>query len=250
MTKTKRALQTLLTLAMLLAATRAGAQTVNLARPAASGEEHGRLYRAFMIGLNLGELPWQGSFKLGVTLGYHINEHAYVGVMYQIPDHIKRDGSSINAGAVGLAGLSSSSESVGHRLLVETRLRPHRYAPYVTLGVVLNAADTETISFDDRTRDIAGQSYSGRITIKQTRPLGIRPAIGLGYGYTFDFGLSLNVQWSGWVFAKAPAPEIEIDSPTLDAKARRFLEQRITDKFQKSPFNLYHVFALGVGYVF
>ena len=205
----------------------------------------------FVVGVDLGELPWHGSFKPGITLGYHFNEYAYVGVIYQLADTIQRDASSFNAQASGLDGLVSSRERVSSRALLHVRLRPHRLAPFVSLGVVYNGRDVESLRFDARPRTIGEESCTGPLAFSQARPAGIAAAIGLGYGYTFDNGLELSVEWTGAPYAKAPAPELSFDAESpLAESARAKLTADITRDFRSSVFNVYHVFHLGAGYAF
>lgn len=204
----------------------------------------------FHVGLELGELPFNGSFKPGISVGYHFNDLFYVGFVYQLADSIQRDGTSFNAQAVGLSGLTGSSETVGQRAYLQARIRPHRLAPFVSVGFVFNDRDTETIEFDARTRDIAGQRLSGPVKIVQSRPAGLRPALGLGYSYRFDTGVELFAEWSGWWMFGSPEPEVNIEAEQLGAAARSALDRRIRDAFTSSPFNSYHLFQLGAGYTF
>ncbi len=205
---------------------------------------------AFMVGVHLGELPWGGSFKPGLSIGYYLNELVYFGAMYQVGDSIRRDGMSFNVENTGLGGLVRSSEDVSSRGFLGVRLRPHRYAPFASLGMVYNGADTETMVFDERTRSVGNGSYDGAITIVQTRQSALRPAIGLGYSYEFDFGLQLSTAWSGWLFEK-PSANIEVESDTpLTAADEAALREHISDGFGSTITNKYHIFHLGVGYVF
>ncbi|MCA9626661.1 MAG: hypothetical protein KC766_03295 [Myxococcales bacterium] len=192
---------------------------------------------ALYAGVNLGELPWGGSFKPGIALGYYVNELVYVGVVYQVPDTIRRDGSSFNASGLGKDGIVKSEESVGQRFMLHSRVRPHRYAPFLSFGMVFNDEDREETLFDDETR------------VVQTREAGLRPAIGLGYDYTFSNGLTLNVEWTGWLF-DIPKPKVEIDGGPLTDSERSALEARAEDNFESNITNAYHLFALGVGYAF
>ena len=202
------------------------------------------------VGLELGELPFHGSFKPGISIGYHFNDLVYVGFVYQLADSIERDGTSFNAQATSLAGLTTSSETVGQRAYLQARIRPHRLAPYVSIGLVFNDRDTETMTFDAREREIGGETVTGPLTLRQSRPFGLRPAIGLGYSFRFDNGIELFSEWSGWWMFGAPKPEVDIDAPGLSATARDVLAQRIHKAFIASPFNSYHVFQLGAGYTF
>ncbi len=192
---------------------------------------------AVYAGVNLGELPWGGSFKPGVSLGYYVNELVYVGFVYQVPDTIRRDDSSFNASGLGKAGLIKSEESVGQRFLLHTRLRPHRYSPFLSLGMVFNDEDREETLFEDGTR------------VVQTRKAGLRPAIGLGYDYTFSNGITLNVEWTGWLF-DIPKPDVQIHGGPMSDEERRAMKQRAEENFESKITNAYHLFALGVGYAF
>lgn len=206
---------------------------------------------AWMVGVNLGELPWQGSFKPGITLGYHFNDYSYVGAIYQVSDSIARDGTSFNAAGIGLDGIESSRESVGQRFLLQGRLRPHRLSPYLSVGLVFNGEDTETTRFDARSRTIGEGTYAGGLEVVQRRPAAVRPAFGLGYGYTFDFGLSLATEWTGALQEWTPAPEVTLRSDAaLSVDDEGALRTRIRDNFGSSITNVYHLFHITAGYVF
>lgn len=186
----------------------------------------------FVVGVDLGELPWQGSFKPGITFGYHLNDLVYVGGLFQIGDSIERDGTSINANAIGLDGLTDSRESVAPRALLHARLRPHRLSPFISLGMVYNGTDTEVTQFDSRSRQIGSGTYDGTITVTQERPAAVRPAIGFGYSYTFDMGLELSTEWTGAIYERAPEPRVGIRSDTpLSAADEADLRGRIVDEF-------------------
>ena len=141
---------------------------------------------AFMVGVHLGELPWGGSFKPGLSVGYYLSELVFVGAQYQVGDSIERNGTSFNVQNTGLDGIVRSSEEVASRAFLGVRLRPHRHAPFVSLGMLYNGTDTETMVFDERSRTIGTGSYDGSIIIRQSRPSALRPALGLGYSYEFD----------------------------------------------------------------
>lgn len=200
------------------------------------------------IGLEFGELPWHGSFKPGLAIGYHVNDYVYAGFVYQIADAIRRDGSSFNAQAIKLDGLTCSSERVGQRAYLQMRLRPHRLAPYASVGLAFNDRDTEIIRFDNRLREIGGERVTGAPRITLSRPAGLRPALGFGYSYTFPSGLALFTEWAGWWIVGAPEPDIDIAGALMSARAQSLLRTSITEDFTSSPFNTYHVFQIGVGY--
>ena len=140
------------------------------------------------MGIELGELPWGGSFKPGLSIGYHVDELPYLDASYQIEDQIRRDGSSFNVKNTGLTGIALSSEEVAPRAHFGIRLRPHRLAPFASLGLIYNGVDEETMQFDARSRTIGEGWYDGELSLVQRRPQAFRPALGLGYSYTFDWG--------------------------------------------------------------
>ena len=215
------------------------------------GRAQDSLGGTFVVGVDLGELPWHGSFKPGITFGYHVSDLLYVCGIYQLADSIERDGTSFNAQAIGLDGLTSSRETVGHRAMLHARLRPHRLAPFATVGLVYNGEDVETIRFDARDRTIGGASHSGALTIEQTRPAGIALGIGLGYAYTFDHGLQLSLEWTGAPYAPAPRPQLRFDGDQpLPRDAQAALSERVTREFRASVFNTYHLFHVGAAYGF
>jgi len=216
----------------------------------AAAAEPLELDNAFMVGVQLGELPWGGSFKPGLSVGYYFNELVYVGGPFQVGDSIERNGSSFNVENTGLDGLSRSSEEVAPRGFLGVRLRPYRYTPFASLGMVYNGADTETMVFDQRSRRIGDGSYDSSVKIRQTRPAAFRPAFGLGYSYEFNFGLQRSTAWSGWLFEN-PTPELEIDSSAaLSASDEAALREHINDGFGSTITNKYHIFHIGAGYVF
>ncbi len=200
------------------------------------------------VSLEFGEIPFHGSFKPGIAVGYHFNDYIWTGVVYQIPDSISRDGTSFNANAIGLDGMTGSTETVGQRAMLQARIRPHRYSPYVSIGAVFNDRDTETVQFDDRDRMIGGDQVSGPMSIELSRPAAVRPSLGLGYSFTFDNGIHLFTEWAGWWMFGAPDPEITIKGEGVTGGASDYLKRKITDDFTSSPFNTYHMFQLGAGY--
>ena len=197
--------------------------------------------------LELGELPVNGSRKVGLSLGYHLNEHVWVGVAYQIPDAIQRGEASFNANSLGLQGLESSREVVGQRAYLEARVRPHRYAPYVSVGAVFNDRDTETMTFDERARDAGGHRAMGGIHVQVSRPPALRPALGLGYEWTSATGVTAFVEWSGWWLRAAPNPDVLIQGEGATVGFAREVDRRLRDHFTSSIFNTYHIFQMGIG---
>jgi hypothetical protein len=197
--------------------------------------------------VEFGELPLNGSRKVGLSLGYHLNEHVWVGIAYQIPDAIQRGETSFNANSLGLQGLTSSREAVGQRAYLQGRLRPHRHAPYISVGAVFNDRDTETMAFDDRGRDAGGHGAMGEIHLQVSRPPALRPAVGLGYGWTSASGVTAFVEWSGWWLRAAPDPDVTIHCEGATDGFAREVERRLRSHFTSSLFNTYHIFQMGVG---
>ncbi len=201
-----------------------------------------------MVGF--GEIPFlAGSFKPSVSAGYHVNDYVYLGSIVQMRDVLERGTESFNAVDTGLGGIQSTREETGARFLLEARLRPHRYSPYLTIGGVFNGSDTEVMRFDDRTRTIGSGTYDGAVTLEQTRPFGVGPAIGLGYEYTFQTGLTLSTQIAGAFFMGPPTPtvRVESDAPISDADEAA-LRKKIQDAFSDNLHNNYHMFNIGAGH--
>ncbi len=206
---------------------------------------------AWQVQLGLGELPWRGSFKADIAMGYHIDDRLYVGAMYQIPDRIRRDHGSFNARGIGLEGMTESRERVGQRMLLHVRYTPAPRTPFVSLGMVYNDTDTETTRFDARDRIIGGTRHTGAITVIQQRARGARPAVGAGYQQAWRNGISMSAEWIGAILGSAPEPRIHLQSEGHLAMSEvQSLSSRIREAFIASPFNRYHVFHVGAGYSF
>ncbi len=219
---------------LVLAATGCAAQTTDL---------DGR----WTVALELGELPLHGSFKLGVSAGYQWNEHAWFGLAWQMPDEIRRGGSSFNAEATGLEGLVGTQEEVGQRAYLHARIRPHRYAPHLSVGLVYNARDTEIMRYDDRVRTADGTEASGSVTIRSSRRSAVRPALGAGYAWTSPEGITVFAEWSGWWLRGAPQPEVAITAAGADPAFVDEVDRRLREHFTSSVFNTWHIFQMGVG---
>lgn len=213
----------------------------------AQGNDDG-LRHHWQIGLGLGELPMDGSFKPSISLGYYITDQLYAGVIYQLKDKIQRDGSSFNAKSSGLDGLISARETVSQRFLLQMRYTPFQGGPYLSGGVVFNGTDTETMTFDDRRRTHSNTTFDGTLKIQQTRPAGWGLALGLGYQYDFRNGLSAGFEWTP-AWGQYPRPSY-IFSGTADLSDQAILDlQRKMDKgFKSSVTNMYKVFHLGLAY--
>jgi hypothetical protein len=192
---------------------------------------------SFLVGVNLGELPWGGSFKPGIMVGYHFNDLVYVGATYQLKDTIQRNGTSFNAQGLGRDGIVSSMEKVAARFMFHARVRPHRYSPFLSIGLIGNGRDIEKTTFNDG------------LVVTQSRRGAIRPSLGLGYSYTFDFGLELSTEWSGWLF-ESPTPQISFLGRNLSLAERKHITQAATASFRRQITNKYHLFLISAGYAF
>ncbi len=202
----------------------------------------------WQIGIGLGELPLNGSFKPSITLGYHFGPKFYTGIIYQFKDAINRDASSFNARSTDLSGLTASSEKVAQRFLLQLRYKPVRNGPYISTGVVFNGTDQETMLFDSRTRNIVDDYYEGDIQIIQTRPAGWGLALGLGYQYDFNNGLSAGFEWTP-AWGQYPVPEYAFSgSSSISSEAKKELTHRMNKGFRSSVTNLYKVFHIGFAY--
>ncbi len=204
------------------------------------------------IGFTFGEIPiLAGSFKPGISVGYHLNEHLNFNIVYQLTDNIQRNDESFNAESTGLAGLLSSKETTGQRMLISVRYKPVDWSPYIIAGFVYNNDDVETMKFDQRLRGIGEGNYNSNITIKQARKSGFEPAVGFGYQYDFDNGISLNTSIAAAVFSGISKPKTEIESSApLSGEDKNFLNQKIWDAYKSNFHNHYHIFNIGVSYRF
>ena len=208
--------------------------------------------RGWQVGISFGEIPiMHGSFKPGIRIGYQFNDYIYLGGIYQITDHISRNNDSFDAQNIGLEGLLSSSERVAPRALLNLRLRPHRLSPFVSIGVVYNGDDVETIEYDHRSRQIGESNYEGPMTFEFTRKSAIRPAIGFGYQYTFKNRLTIGTEWTFDFFNPVPSPQIGLSSGfQLEPADQAALFEGIEKEFTRNFHNRYHIFHIGLGYQF
>ncbi|MEM9325202.1 MAG: hypothetical protein AAGA85_06090 [Bacteroidota bacterium] len=208
--------------------------------------------RQWEIGISFGEIPiMAGSFKPGISFGYHFNDYLYVGGIYQIVDHIARNGNSFDAAGLGFENLKSSKERVAPRSMLQARLRPHRLAPFVSVGLITNGTDVETVEFGHANHQIGDHTYEGPITVNIARSGAVRPAIGFGYHYAFKNGIVVSTEWSFDWFHPVPAPKLEFD-PSFEVNPDDLAtkEAEITEAFQSNFHNRYHIFHLGLGYKF
>ncbi|MCB0665190.1 MAG: hypothetical protein KDC80_05175 [Saprospiraceae bacterium] len=204
----------------------------------------------WQIGFGLGELPTGGSFKPSISVGYHVNEKIYAGIIYQLKDHIARNQASINARSSGLTGLNTASEIVAQRFLAQIRYKPFRNGPYLSTGIVFNGRDRETMVFDHRDRQLFGEEYTGDIGIIQSRPAGWGLAAGVGYEYRFKNGVAAGFEWTP-AWAQYPEPEYEFGGEAgLSSNTKKSLQDLMNGKFKSSVTNMYKVFHLGISYHF
>lgn len=202
----------------------------------------------WQIGIGLGELPIGGSFKPSFTIGFHVNDHLYIGAIYQLKDKIQRDDSSFNAQSSDLNGLISSSETVAQRFLLQLRYTPFKNGPYLSSGIVYNGKDTENMLFDSSSRVLSGENYEGTIDIHQTRPAGWGMALGLGYQYNFKNGLSAGFEWTP-AWRQYPVPSYLFGGTSnLSDIAKIDLQKKMDDGFKSSVTNMYKVFHIGLAY--
>ncbi|MEO1021583.1 MAG: hypothetical protein AAFW89_03495 [Bacteroidota bacterium] len=204
------------------------------------------------MGISFGEIPiMAGSFKPGISVGYHVNRYLYLGGIYQITDHISRNDDSFDAKNLGFNNLQSSRERVAPRAILHARLRPHQNLPFVSLGILSNGTDKETVTFGDAEHHIGQNSYQGPITVSIKRKRAIRPALGIGYHHQFKNGWSLSTEWSFDWFNPVPAPQLtytsDIDIQQRDLELKTVEIER---EFRDNVHNRYHIFHLGMGYRF
>ncbi|MEO1255957.1 MAG: hypothetical protein AAFY41_13895 [Bacteroidota bacterium] len=204
------------------------------------------------VGISFGEIPiLAGSFKPGLSVGYHFNEYLYLGGIYQIVDNIQRNDKSFDAKSLGFTNLQSSKERVAPRAILHARVRPHKRAPFISFGIVSNGEDEETAIFGDGINQIGNGSYDGPVTVKTKRKAAIRPALGVGYHYDFKNGITVSTEWTFNWFNPVPEPELEfITDYEIEADDLAIKTSEIVYDFQDNFHNRYHIFHLGVGYKF
>lgn len=204
----------------------------------------------WQVGIGLGELLFDGSFKPSITFGYHFNEKLYAGVIYQFKDKIHRNEKSINARSTGLDGLESSSETVAQRFLIHLGYTPIKNGPYISTGFVFNGTDTETMKFGNMDREIGDKTYNGSIEIEQTRPAGWGFAMGLGYQYHFKNGFSTGFEWTPAWFQYATPQYQFAGSSNISESSQALLQNKMDEAFKQSVTNMYKVFHIGISYRF
>ncbi len=206
----------------------------------------------FWYGLELGELPVNGSRKLGLSLG-----QGHWMASWQRADTIRRDDSSFNAELLEWDGLDRSSESVGARWQVLYQWHLWRYqsesalwVPYLTTGWVWNRRDTERLRFDDRKRHSDGPVLDGPVQIQIRRPSGHGLALGAGFLWQWSDSGQIYCHWSGAVLEDGPEPEVNVQAQDLSADQKAWIQRRITRGFKRRLTNRYHLFSLGIRFPF
>ncbi len=206
----------------------------------------------WQLGLTFGEIPiLAGSFKPGITAGYHINENIMIEFTFQLKDYLQRDDESFNAQNTGLKGLSSSKEITGERMFFGMRYKPSKRSPYITAGFVFNNNDVETMQFGKIDRIIGDNSYNSDVAIIQKRASGFAPAFGFGYQYDFSNNISVNTSFAMAFLNDIPEPDVEIkSSEEIDKNDLNILTEKIKNVYNNNFHNRYHIFNLGVTYRF
>lgn len=206
----------------------------------------------WQIGFSFGEIPiLSGSFKPGITAGYHFNDNFMVEFTYQLKDYLQRDDESFNAVNIGFEGLESSKETTGERIFLGVRYKPVEWSPYLTAGMVINIQDVETIKYDSRERVIGNNNYDGKLEIVQKRKTGAAPAVGFGYQYDFSNGLSINTNFAMAFFNEIQTPSNKINADyDISESDMKQLDEKIIEEYKGNFHNRYHIFNLGIIYRF
>ncbi len=206
-------------------------------------------FGTFQMGLTFGEIPiLSGSFKPGVSLGYHINEYLYIGGVLQAKDYLKRDQESFNAKNTGISGLHKSRETVGERFLAQLRITPMKHLPYISTGWVWNNPDVETMEFHPQGDS---QTWGEKLILAQTRPRGSGPGLGIGYQYDFSHRLSAYTDFTMAWFSDIAKPEFKlIEGTTTQQEALEKETPNLVKAYQDNFHNRYHVFNLGIAWNF
>ena len=212
----------------------------------------GEFNNAWQLGLTFGEIPvLAGSFKPGITLGYHLNENFMLEFIFQLKDRIQRDNESFNAQNTEIDALESSKETTGERLFFGVRYKPLEWSPYISAGFVFNNEDVETMSFADKKRILGRNSYSTNVTVMQKRNSGFAPAFGFGYQYDFVNNLSINTSFAMAFLTDIAEPDVTINSKEkISAEDTDILIGKIKNVYKDNFHNRYHIFNLGLTYRF
>lgn len=203
-------------------------------------------------GIGLGNVPIRGSFKTSLSGGYHITNKWYVGVVYQFGDEIKKKTASFNAKSADLGGLVRSTAYVGPRAMIQARYAPFKCGAYISGGIINNGDSWEDMSYDVRSRTIAGDAaYTRGIRIRQSKPSGWGLALGLGYQHNFTDKLSANIDLTpAWFQRPKPTYQFITSPPDLSDDEIAEIESRMNSKFKSRMTNYYTVFHIGVAYRF
>lgn len=225
---------------------------VLLITTAAYSQQENEFDNTWQLGLTFGEIPiLAGSFKPGVTLGYHFNENLMAEFTFQLKDYLQRDDESFNAQNIGLEGLNEAKETTGERIFLGLRYKPWDWSPYLTAGFVYCIEDVETMKYAKRERLIGENNYNTDVTIIQKRESGFAPAFGFGYQYDFDNNISINTSFAMAFLTDIVEPDVEINSnEKIDENDLDILTKKIKSVYDDNFHNRYHIFNLGIIYNF
>jgi len=206
----------------------------------------------WQLGLTFGEIPiLAGSFKPGITIGYHFNDNLMAEFTFQLKDYLQRDDESFNAQNIGLEGLNEAKETTGERIFLGLRYKPWDWSPYLTAGFVYCIEDIETMKFEKRERFIGENLYNTNVTIIQKRESGFAPAFGFGCQYDFDNNISINTSFAMAFLTDIVEPDVEINSSDkIDENDLNILTENIKSVYDDNFHNRYHIFNLGIIYNF
>ena len=225
---------------------------VLLITTAVYSQQENEFDNTWQLGITFGEIPiLAGSFKPGITVGYHFNENFMAEFTFQLKDYLQRDDESFNAQNIGLEGLNKAKETTGERMFLGLRYKPWDWSPYLTAGFVYCIEDIETMKFDKSERLIGENNYNTYITIIQKRESGFAPAFGFGYQYDFDNNISINTSFAMAFLTDIAEPDVEINSSDkIDENDLNILTENIKSVYDDNFHNRYHIFNLGIIYNF
>ncbi|MDH3326955.1 MAG: hypothetical protein OEM38_09600 [Gammaproteobacteria bacterium] len=200
--------------------------------------------------VGFGEVPvLSGSFKpsLGIAKRHGLFEF---GGYYQFSDSLERDGESFNAD-FGQNGLSSSSESVGQRGMLQMKFFPWNRFVYLTLAAAYNDNDSEKMHFETTSRIIGANQYMTDLDVNITRNQAIRPAIGFGFAVPITKVLRFSADFTMDWFTGVPTPDTSVrSSMQLQDSDRIKLIENINRNFNNNFHNRHHLFNMGLSYLF
>lgn len=212
--------------------------------PTVAFAQQDRLYLGF------GEIPiLADSFKPAIGLSRKY-DHLEFGIVYQFRDELSRDKDSFNA-QFGQDGISSSQETTQDRIMVMAKLYPWQEYFFLSFGLMNGGADKEKIAFDNRSRQIGQGRYNTALDVTISRDRSIEPVVGLGFNIPMTDSLSFTTDFTmGW-FGEVPDPSVAISTSANVAQADLVaLKAKIKDNYRSNGHNRYHVFNIGIQYVF